>query len=327
MNNEVVKRATLAEKDKIVTFLNANWGALHPLVNNNLFFDYYYLDGENINFYYLEENFEIVAICGYIKCSCETPSDLWVSIWCAKKGKNGLGLALMGEMQERTGAKVIACNNIRENTMPFYSFLGYYPDKLQHYYRLKNLEKYEIAIVTTKNISTCKKHENVSLKAFSDSLSVSKAFDVPCTAKPKKDLWYINKRYFDCPFYSYKVFGIYNDNACVSLVIFRVNKGIEGNALRLVDYIGKPCDFKLLSGYIDQLMADFDCEYCDMYSFGVDGSSAGFTLRDKDDKNIIPNYLNPLLQENTEYFFFTTDKENFMMFKADGDQDRKDIKL
>ena len=62
-----------------------------------------------------------------------------------------------------------------------------------------------------------------------------------------------------------------------------------------------------------------------MYCFGADGTKAGFVLRDKDDTNIIPNYLNTLLQQNIDYYFFTTDTDSFVMFKADGDQDRKNL--
>ena len=48
-------------------------------------------------------------------------------------------------------------------------------------------------------------------------------------------------------------------------------------------------------------------------------------LRTADDTNIIPNYLNPLLQENIDYCFFTSSTDKFMMFKADGDQDRMNL--
>jgi hypothetical protein len=75
---------------------------------------------------------------------------------------------------------------------------------------------------------------------------------------------------------------------------------------------------------VDELMQKYDCEYCDMYCWGVNGEDAGFVLRVADE-NIIPNYLNTLLQKNIDYYFFTSSTENFMMFKADGDQDRMNL--
>ena len=54
---------------------------------------------------------------------------------------------------------------------------------------------------------------------------------------------------------------------------------------------------------------------------------SGFCARTEDDLNIIPNYLTPPLCENTEYYFFTSEPAAFTMFKADGDQDRPNIRV
>ena len=322
MNN--IKRISMSEKSLIVDFLNENWGSKHPLVNNDTLFNYYYADGDMTNFYAWIENDEVLAVCGYIKCSREKNSDIWISIWCAKKGKNGVGLQLMGAMKDLTGANVISCNNIRKNTMPFYTFLGYHPDKLSHYYRLAKRDIYKIAVTNGADIPESKKNENTALKQHFDIESIKKCFVIPTNLKPKKDFWYIEKRYFNYPHYKYKVFTVEKDCKAALLVIFRVNDSVEGHVLRLVDYIGEKDNFKLLSGYLDELMSEYDCEYCDMYCSGVNGEDAGFTERIGDEV-IIPNYLNPLLQKNIDYYFFTSNTENFTMFRADGDQDRKNL--
>ena len=324
MSNENITRLKLCEKDKVVDFLNQHWGTIHPLVNNEASFNYYYVDGEWTNFYCLSDDDGIAAVCGYIKCSEDAHSDIWISIWCAKKGKNGLGLALMGKMQELTGAKVMSCNNIRKNTMPFYTFLGYHPDEMNHYYRLRDLENYKMAVVNDKNIPECAQ-PTTELVEFSDIEEVKKHFDNFGNSKPAKDYWYVDKRYFKYPHYQYKVFGVFCEGVCSSLVVFRVNESEEGYVLRLVDYIGNPADFGSICGHIDRLMEEYDCEFCDCYCFGVDGEKAGFVLRTADDANIIPNYLNTLLQKNIDYYFFTTSTEDFVMFKADGDQDRMNL--
>ena len=322
MNN--IRRIPLAEKQLIVEFLNEHWGSQHPLVNNETLFNYYFLDGEMTNFYVLEDKDGIAAICGYINCSSEEKPDIWISIWCAKKGKNGLGLALMGAMKELTGADVMACNNIRSNTMPFYTFLGYHPDKMNHYYRLADRTEYKMAVVNEKIIPASVKKDGVWLEEMADIAQVESTFAIPVRCRPHKDYWYINKRYFKYPHYEYKVFAVHNGDSCPALVVFRVNESDEGYVLRLVDYIGDKKDFGLLSGFVDELMQKYNCEYCDMYCWGVDGEDAGFVLRIADE-NIIPNYLNSLLQKNIDYYFFTSSTENFMMFKADGDQDRKNL--
>ncbi len=325
MSKENIRRIPLAEKSLIVDFLNTHWGSNHPLVNNETLFNYYYVDDEMTNFYVLEDGGDVAAVCGYIKCSADENSDIWISIWCAKKGKNGLGLMLMGAMKELTGRNVMACNNIRENTMPFYTFLGYYPDKMSHYYRLSDRNEYKMAVVNNKIISESVVTDGTQLVLMSDINEVKEKFSIPQGMKPQKDYWYINKRYFEYPHYEYKVYLLYSENKPVSLVVFRVNESDEGYVLRLVDYIGYKDDFKLLNGFVDELISEFDCEYCDMYCRGVDGTQAGFVLRNENDTNIIPNYLNTLWQKNIDYFYFTSDNDGFMMFKADGDQDRKNL--
>ncbi len=323
MNNNI-RRIPLYEKNLVIDFLNENWGSRHPLVNNETLFNYYYVDGDMTNFYVLEDNGRIAAVCGYIKCSEKVDSDIWISIWCAKKGKNGLGLALMGAMKELTGRNVMSCNNIRENTMAFYTFLGYHPDKMDHYYRLSDRNEYKMAVVNEKVIPESLKTQDTKLELMSDIEEIKVKFDIPDGMKPQKDYWYINKRYFEYPHYDYKVYLLYSENIPVSLVVFRVNESDEGYVLRLVDYIGNKENIGLLSGHIDELMIEFDCEFCDMYCWGMDGKKAGFVKR-TDDTNIIPNYLNTLWQKNIDYFFFTSDPDGFMMFKADGDQDRKNL--
>ena len=54
--------------------------------------------------------------------------------------------------------------------------------------------------------------------------------------------------------------------------------------------------------------------------------AAGFTERVEGDGCIIPNYLTPPVHENTEYYYFTNKPESFVLFKADGDQDRPNLK-
>ena len=57
----------------------------------------------------------------------------------------------------------------------------------------------------------------------------------------------------------------------------------------------------------------------------VPAAAAGFSERREGDGTVIPNYLTPPLRENTEYYYFTNRPEGFVLFKADGDQDRPNL--
>ena len=97
-----------------------------------------------------------------------------------------------------------------------------------------------------------------------------------------------------------------------------------------VGYTGVPEAFSRLGAAVSRLMADCGAEYADCYCWGIPAQTmaeAGFCARTEDDLNIIPNYLTPPLCENTEYYFFTSEPAAFTMFKADGDQDRPNIRV
>ena len=80
---------------------------------------------------------------------------------------------------------------------------------------------------------------------------------------------------------------------------------------------------------LDAILNHAGAEYMDCYNAGIPADvwlAAGFTERVEGDGCIIPNYLTPPVHENTEYYYFTNKPESFVMFKADGDQDRPNLK-
>ena len=98
--------------------------------------------------------------------------------------------------------------------------------------------------------------------------------------------------------------------------------------VRLVDFIGEDTVLPRLGGAIDAIVRRAGAEYIDCYNAGIPAAvwqAAGFTERVEGDGCIIPNYLTPPLRENTEYYYFTNKPENFVLFKADGDQDRPNL--
>ena len=315
------RHANAADKAAIVSFMDANWGATSPLIACADFFDYYYRNGDCLQFAFAEENGAPVALAGYILASKSETPDIWVSIWCAVKGKNGAGLELMAALPSLTGARHIACNNIRPKTMPFYTFLGYTAARLPHFYRLADKAFYTVARVADKKILPAQ--GNAVLTRIADAEMLAKNWTADPTLRPCKDLWYVARRYFAYPRQTYDVWQ--NEN---NLLVTRTVDVNGTKILRIVDFIGKPQAFASLGNAIDRLMRENDTEYADCYCYGIAPeifAEAGFCERFENDANIIPNYLDPPLYENTEYYFFTDDADGFTMFKADGDQDRPNI--
>ena len=141
---------------------------------------------------------------------------------------------------------------------------------------------------------------------------------------PYKDAWYVSHRFFEHPVYHYEVYLLRDDDKAYAVMVIRRVEHEGHECLRIVDYMG---DIKALSGVssaLRGLMTD-KSEYIDLYNYGYppeDICAAGFTERTKEDENIIPNYFEPFVQKNVECWFNSDAKDNFVICKADADQDR-----
>ena len=313
--------ARSSDKNAIVRFLDEHWGGRHPLVHLDDFFTYYYVDGDRLQFALCESEGSIVALAGYIRANCcETP-DIWISIWCADETVRGAGMELLDALPRLCSARMTACNNIRPKVVPLYRFLGYDAQRLPHYYRLADRQQYEVARIAHKIILPVK--DGPALEPVENAAQLAKIYTPHPELRPFKDLWYLTRRYFAFPRQHYDVWHL-ND----SLLVTRTVPVNGTTVLRVVDYIGLPEHFADLWPGIDQLMRRTGAEYADCYCAGISPTqmaAAGFCERLEEDDNILPNYLTPPLYENTEYYYSTTQTENFLLFKADGDQDRPNL--
>lgn len=317
--------ARSAEKEKIVEFMDAHWGSQHPILHRDEYFDYYFRTANEINFAIAIEDEAIYAVCGYIPCN-ELGDEIWISLWQAAKKKNGVGLELMSKMLELTGAKKMSCNNIREETQVFYQFLGFETGELKQYYRLGDRKEYMIA--KPENTDRIAVDDCVYYEKINSFHELENCFEFLEDTSPRKDLWYLKRRYFDFPGYNYELYGLKAEGQIKAIVVLRVNPVGSVNVLRLVDFLGTEDAFAKTGGLLDSLLIQYDAEYIDMYNYGLSADTvkaAGFTLRERGSKTVIPNYLNPPVDFNTDYFFFTSDAKGFRMFKADGDQDRPNL--
>ena len=149
---------------------------------------------------------------------------------------------------------------------------------------------------------------------------------------PVKDTWYLRRRYFRYPYFHYDVWAARGNGKLLAYVVTRTVTAEETGCVpvvRLVDFIGEDAVLPRLGGALDAILNRAGGEYMDCYNAGIPAEvwqAAGFTERLEGDGSVIPNYLTPPLLENTEYYYFTNKPENFVLFKADGDQDRPNLK-
>ena len=333
--------AQYAEQQRIVDFINANFDWKLPLVNRPEWFEYYYC-GTQLQFVLAERNGELLAVAGYILANNSETPDLWVSVWVAKKGENGVGLELMNAIPALTGANVVACNNIRANTCVLYRFLGWEAGRIPHYYRLApraNAAAYQLcrpAVPEGSNSDTFVPEilpvsGDLALDTVSSVVRLQGLGMPETDHTPRKDIHYLARRYFSFPHLEYNVWSVYENGKLLAYLVTRVvESGEHGEipVLRIVDFVGMDEVLPRLGNAIDQLLQSSGAEYADCYCAGIPAeifAAAGFSERTEDDKTVIPNYLTPPLYENTDYYYFTNKPEHFVMFKADGDQDRPNL--
>ncbi len=330
MNEYTFRLARADDSAAVRAFVRRHWGAPHPLVEADEFFNYYYR-AENgvLRFALCEEDGQLAAIAGYVPASRSENPDVWVSLWVADKAAKGSGLALMDALPRLCGCRTLACNNIRPETRPFYHFLGYETGRVGHFYRLADRPAYQLATVAEKDIPPVA--GDIALRLIPDAEALAACgFTPPQNANPCKDLWYITRRYFAYPHQKYKVYGLVPPGKATPAALLCTRTIPAGGAavLRIADFIGPPGLLPGAGASIDALMREVGAEYADLYCAGIPAAllrQAGFAERAGDSPNVIPNYLNPPKRENTEYYYFTSRPEDFTLFKADGDQDRPNI--
>lgn len=325
----------LAEKGEaaaVQAFVRRHWGAPHPLVELPEFFEYYYREQDGgLRFGLALQGDAIVAAAGFVP-SCGGPQpDVWVSLWVADPAARGAGLELMEALPRLCGCRTLSCNNIRPETRPFYTFLGFETGRVGHFYRLAPRRTYRLAFAKQPVIPPVGGSAALRLLGSPAALRQS-GFVPPEDANPYKDLAYIEKRYFHFPRRRYLVYaaGMPGGGAPRALLVGYVTEALGSSALRLVDYIG-PADFLPEMGdAMDRLLAETGAEYADIYCAGIPPETlyaAGFCERIEVDGVIVPNYLTPPLRQNVEYYYFTSRPQHFVLMRADGDQDRPHVPL
>lgn len=333
-----IRLAKYSDIENIMNFINDYWREGHIMARDIKLFEYEYVDGNNVNFVIAidKETRLIEGIFGFLNCSHTTDKskkDIWGSMWKVVDTRNNipfLGIELARRVFILTGCRTHIGNGANpKTTVPLRKmFFGEKVAKMQQYYYLnKEIDEYKIALIKDRNSPNFSATENETvLVEFKSIDDVKKNFDIESVdAIPYKDNWYINKRFFNHPYYKYSVYGLQGESGKVSALMMTRSIRCNGRkVLRIVDYIGNQKLFASLGKEIERLIKKHGYEYIDFYTLGFNEEyilSAGFKLRTEDDPNIIPNYFEPFVRENADIWAHYK-LDGTLFFKADGDQDR-----
>lgn len=331
-----IRHAELEDQNKIIQFLKEYWKKDHIFVVCPELFEYYHVIDGKLTFVIAEDDIskKIYGLQGYIASNRSDNPDVWGAIWktipCPYPF---LGIDIMRFIRKSINCRIFAgCGANPKTTIPLLKFLREKTGKMDHYYRIADQPSYEIAVIHQKTIIPLNNSPQYKLIKFNNIVQLKERFDIEKykDRKPYKDIWYVNRRYFKHPINDYHVYGIDKGiNRIDSILIAREQLQNGAKILRIVDFIGDDCDLAGIGCWIQNLMDEQHFEYVDCYCKGISNeimNQAGFTLKDENDVNIIPNYFEPFVKANVDIYYNTSDDEKYYIFKADSDQDRPSIR-
>ena len=326
-----IRIARYDEIDQIKQFINKHWKKGHILATNRDFFEYEMVVDGQVNFVIAKdwETGEICGLHGFLQASKNHDKyDTWGSIWKVVPGTMGLlGLEIIRRLEAYTKTRAfLSMGGNPSTTVPILKRVRRFEDvaKMQHFYCLGDCEEYRVAKVEHYEPFMENQTYQVEVITFENVEQLEKCYDVNSNedAFPYKDAWYVKHRYFEHPIYTYKVYGLAEEQQVKAILVCREQQYNDAVVLRIVDYLGEPKMFGGISGFLKENLKKY--EYIDFYCHGFDTEyvrQAGMIELVENDTNIIPNYFAPYVAENID-IWVGTPKGRAMFFKADGDQDR-----
>lgn len=336
-----IRLAESSDIESIMDFLREHWKADHILSIDRDLFEYEFLEDNTVNMILaIDKNTETIeALTGFLPCSHTQDKqkfDVWGSFWKVNDSHPNmtfLGVEIMKRLILELGCRTHLGIGINPNTtLPIRKVIFHEKTaKMKHYYCL-NPQIKDFRIARIEQFPSYGNSSDAPATAYQEFYSVEEIkplFNIEALdVTPYKDFWYVNKRFFNHPYYHYYVYGLKNkQNEVRALLVTRAVTQFDRQVLRIVDYIGDQSLFAGIGSMIKELFNDHGYEYVDFYTFGFHESyiqNAGFVEKEENSANIIPNYFEPFVQENID--IWVRYKEDGTLFcKADGDQDRPNL--
>lgn len=309
-----IRIAEYSEKQLILNFIDTYWQKDHIFVKWPELFDDYHKNGDSLNYVIaIDENTQkIYGVCGFIFANHNENPDVWIALWkVIPSGSSSLGLDMVHFLHNELRCNILACCGIKKEVKKLYEFLGYKTGTLYHYYRLNNESEYQIANIADK-IEQVNGSKGAILQQIKSEIQFDEMIDyskeVFCSCLPYKDVDYVKRKYFHNIAYDYQIWAVKNEKDDINAIV--VTKSItigSSKVLRIVDFLGDEDELAKCGSSLDELLIRESYEYVDFYEYGLAEKTLtglGMTLRDENDKNIIPNYFEPFVSQNVDIHFF-----------------------
>ncbi len=326
-----IRQASYADIPLIMDFLDKHWKKGHIFARDRAFFEWQFLDGDQVNFTLGidDEEKKIYGLLGTILCNHSQHPDGSGTIWKTIKSNNPLlGLDIGDFSNSHYNFRYTQSAGLSKKAEKINALLGIEATQMDHYYRLNpHITDYKIALVKDKRIEKIG-DTGYRLEPFYAVAEMKKIISPKLLSSYvlSKDYEYIEKRYFNHLYYHYEFWKVLNEKKeALAVLITREEKYQDASILKIIDYYGDPVHLKNVTHSLDCLLDERNYEFVDVYSYGIDTSiyeDAGFEYCDQDSENIIPNYFHPFEQKNVSLRMAKPNFEGLRFFRGDGDQDR-----
>lgn len=324
--------ASINDTDNIMKFMNDIWRENHILSKHKELFLHEFKVKDRLNFILAkDDNQNIVGLFGFIKYNNELSPDIAGSLWKVDPDYKEpmLGLKLRNYFVKNIKHNFFAAPGAGLQTKSIYKIVKMNWHRMNQFYLVNDkLNKHVISVnpISRKRFKP-KYSNNIYIKKILSSEDLKEFnFEID-NVVPKKDIWYINKRFFTYPIFKYDVYALYINDEIKNIFICRESPAKGSIAYRIVEFLGKLNYLEFISTYLYDYMVEKNFEYIDFVSYGFSKElflNAGFEDLNFDEENtIIPNFFEPFVAKNIPVYSvsYETDK-NFRQVKSDGDQDR-----
>ena len=324
-----IRRAEIKDIPMIMQFLDEHWLKGYALAHNRELFDWQFVKGDKVNIWIGvdDEEEKMYAMQGGIVYSSKENADVSGMLWVAIKSDNPLLAIEVGDaMYSGLNPQNDFAIGLLDDSVKVLKKLNKNIVYLDHYYRLADIEKYEIATVKEKLIPRVSDY-GYSCRSFSEfsefkEIITEKSLEL---GKPSKDYDYIEWRYWKHPVFSYEKWSISDEEGHrVAVMITREEVYKEAKSCKIIDYYGDEKYLERIGSEIDRIMDENKYEFIDVYSYGISDHTykmAGFIRCNVDSENVITNLFQPYIAKNTNIAIIKPEV-SARLFRGDADQDK-----
>jgi hypothetical protein len=331
-----IRRCFKDDITKVAEFIDNHWGKGHVMAVSRKLMDWQHKTEDGSYDYLLAwHGQKLVGILGYIS-SCRFDTNLtdrnvlWLAIWKIREDCRitGLGLKMLNELTGLEPNIGVAINKILPEHELLYSALRYQVVEMKQYYVTDPDKPSRLIMAPSSSVLPVPMRGEARFTEMGEADLLEMPSDyLPSGSTPIKTPLYFLNRFLRHPFYHYRVFRVDHPTDAKALIATRVSHSEDKRALRIVDFSGDLVLIGEIGKPVLNLMNEEHAEYADFWQHGVPHEyleRAGFALAKPDGDVIVPNYFVPFSAKTSR--IFSTYKSNipgrFLIFKADGDQDR-----